>query len=188
MDGRVAARAVGTGRPGRSAGCALVASVLLAAAGCASGTGAASPSSGAGTQSAPTSATVADAPPGDAGTAGGATEGAWRLTAAEVDGTDLTAPDGASVTLRVGDGRVTGVAACNTYTAGLRTFSGWRVGELALTRMACEEQLMVFERTYLDALARVDTARVESQRADDDVLVLAGPDVELTWATDPEAG
>lgn len=104
--------------------------------------------------------------------------GTWSLTAG-------TAPDGAlalietaPITLGVSaEGAASGNAACNRYTGAVEA-DGATVtfGELATTRMACEEPVMALETAYLAALAAVDTGVREG-----DELTLTGPDVELVY-------
>ena len=163
----------GTGRrPRRASVAGLVLAGVLLAAGCATGTEPGDQETFTAPSSPAASATSA---------APSATDGAWTLQSGDVDGTALTLVESAPVTLLLEDGRASGSAACNTYTTSVDTSDGWRVGQTAVTRMACEEQVMTLEATYLDALARVDAADVT-----DETLELTGPDVRLVFAHDAE--
>lgn len=159
----------------------MAAGALLAATGCTTGTEPTEASAGEAPSATPAEGT-SDPTPSSAA-AGGPTDGAWVLESGEVDGEDLVLVDDATVTLLVADGRASGTAACNTYTTDVDTSDGWRIGEAAVTRMACEDALMTLESSYLDALARVRSAE-----ASGDQLELEGPDVRLTFASDAEAG
>lgn len=104
---------------------------------------------------------------------------AWVLETAEPP---LEVPDGARITLTIEDDggtlRAGGRAACNQYGGTLDASDGaWRLDDLAVTEMGCEQPLMAAEAAYLDALLRIDGWSV-----DGDVLVLSGRDVELRFA------
>jgi heat shock protein HslJ len=95
--------------------------------------------------------------------------------------------DGYPITLRVEDGRVGGIAACNSY-GGDVVVSGDRleVTDVARTEMGCPEPgVHDSESAFLDALLAVD--RYERTQAQ---LVLLGPGVELRFdpvAPEPDA-
>jgi len=167
-----------TGTRGRrTSTAALLVAGLLVTAGCATGTEPAD--QGTSAMSSTTSSPSATSAPAAAGT----TDGAWTLMQAEVDGAQLTLVESVPVTLLVEDGRASGSAACNTYTTSVDTADGgWRISGAAVTRMACEAELMTLETAYLDALARVDTADVA-----DGTLTLTGPDVRLVFSHDTSA-
>ena len=62
------------------------------------------------------------------------------------------------VTLAFADQRISGKSACNRYSAGIE--EGDRAGSIQIgqsmgTMMACPDELMTFERQYLDALSHV---------------------------------
>ncbi|SFJ73526.1 META domain-containing protein [Cellulomonas sp. KH9] len=173
--GDVQRRIRAAAQPARAtAAVSVLAAALLLVSACATGTGSDGGSAGpSATDGGPTSGT-----PGTADR----TDGAWALTSGEVDGAALTVTGGAPVTLLVEDGRVSGTSGCNTYTASLDTSDGWSVGDIGLTRMACEPAAMALEKAYLDALAEVDAAALTVGG-----LELTGPDVTLTFAADPNA-
>ena len=58
------------------------------------------------------------------------------------------------LTLILGSGRATGSAGCNTFSGPFNTRSDDRIdiGPLAVTRMACEPQIMEQEARYLSIL------------------------------------
>lgn len=109
--------------------------------------------------------------------------GSWVLVAAQPT---IDVPADARVTLDVvaeGDAwQVGGTAACNSYGGTVVTDGRtWRGQGYGATEMACEEPRMAVEGAYLDALAAVDTWT----RPSADELVLAGPGVELGFASLP---
>ena len=75
--------------------------------------------------------------------------------------------DGARVTLAFGDnGRLSGTAACNSYTAtyGL-SGEGLTIGPAASTRKACDPPLMAQEQTFLALLAVVNRFEIAADGA-----------------------
>ena len=73
-------------------------------------------------------------------------------------GTEITANFGA-------DGKLTGSAGCNNYTAGYQTDGNKiAIGPAATTRMACEQAVMDQETQYLAALATAATYRIDGNR------------------------
>ena len=91
----------------------------------------------------------------------------WR--ASTIDGRDGAGAILADteVTMAFGaDGRVTGSAGCNQYTARyVAQGATLRIESAALTRMAClRPGVMEQERAFVDALASVATARVDGNR------------------------
>ena len=114
-------------------------------------------------------------PPGSAAPIG--PEGEWRLIAGTVDGAPLLLDDAHPVTLSVGGSSVNGQSACNHYFGDFGVVDG-RVSltNLGGTEMACDEPTMTLEAAYLQGLAAVQGATVNS-----DSLVLAGPGVQLQF-------
>lgn len=84
-------------------------------------------------------------------------EGIWRE---EVAGRDL--PERARPTLELRDGRVSGFAGCNHYSARV-TVAGkaLRTGNAAVTRRACVPAVMEREQNFLASLADTRSYRVE---------------------------
>jgi heat shock protein HslJ len=80
-------------------------------------------------------------------------EGTWRL----VDFPGVTEPDGADVTLEVmRGGRIAGKAGCNRFMGGMTlSGEGLSLQPGGMTMMACPDDLMAFERAFLDRLAEV---------------------------------
>lgn len=69
------------------------------------------------------------------------------------------------------DGRLSGLASCNRYTAGYRlTGEGLMIDPAATTRMACAEALMNQERRFLEILEGVTRFELDTSGA----LVLEG--------------
>jgi heat shock protein HslJ len=73
----------------------------------------------------------------------------------DIDGRGVA--DGARVTLNFGaDGALSGQAPCNRYAARFEiTGEGATVGQIAATRMACDEALMTQEQAFFTVLAGV---------------------------------
>jgi heat shock protein HslJ/uncharacterized membrane protein len=80
-------------------------------------------------------------------------EGTWRL----IDFPGVTEPDGADVTLEVlRGGRIAGKAGCNRFMGGMTlSGEGLTLEPGGMTMMACPDDLMAFERAFLDRLAEV---------------------------------
>jgi len=95
---------------------------------------------------------------------------AVRWVVEDIDGGGVI--DRSRVTLEFdGEGRLSGHASCNRYTASYtRDGDGLTIGPAATTRMACPPALMNQERSFLDALAQVRRWAVDASGA----LVLAG--------------
>lgn len=96
----------------------------------------------------------------------------WLL----VDGVPTV--EGYPITLRLEDGRVGGVAACNNYGGDAVVADGrFEVGDLVVTGMGCPEPgVHDSEAAYAETLLAVE--RYEFQ---DGQLVLLGPDTELRF-------
>lgn len=108
-------------------------------------------------------------------------DGAWVLTSATVDGTDLDLDVPRPVTLTVDGTKATGQSACNMYFADL-TIDGATVtfGTIGGTEMACEEPLMSLEGAYWSALARITGwSRIG------ETLVLTGDGVRFEFGSAP---
>ena len=104
----------------------------------------------------------------------------WVLDA---DQSSIDLPDGASATLTVDGGTVSGVGPCNSYRGSIQVDgSDVTIGSLAETMMACEQPLMDAQDAFTAALRAAQTAEV-----DGDTLVLTGADdTTLTFtASDP---
>jgi heat shock protein HslJ len=140
----------------------------------------------AGTTSAPASddtsgpgdTTATTAGDGDAATA----DGAWVLDAAA---SSLTEVGDAVVTLTIDGDTAHGSSGCNSFS-GAVTVDNTSVtfGDLATTRMACDEALMAAEAEFTAALAAVDTIEVA-----DATLTLSNADgtTLVFTAVDPSA-
>jgi heat shock protein HslJ len=104
-------------------------------------------------------------------------EGEWRLTAGTVDGVPLVLAADHPITLSVGGSSVDGQSACNHYFGDFGVVDG-RISltNLGGTEMACEEPVMTLEAAYMQGLAAVQGATVNS-----DSLALAGPGVLLQF-------
>lgn len=89
---------------------------------------------------------------------------AWILDPASAD---IVIPEGAEdVTLAfTTDGSFAGHAGCNNYTGSYTTTDdgGVTLGETAVTRMMCEDDLMAVETAYLSALAEVAKFAVDDE-------------------------
>lgn len=104
-------------------------------------------------------------------------DGEWILQRGTVGGQALQPVEEARVSLRIEGSEVGGTAACNHYGGEMdRDGSRITIGALFMTEMGCAEPIMALEAAYIDALARVDTAR-----RDADQLRLTGPETELDF-------
>ncbi len=134
-----------------------IAGVVLAA--CTSGAGASS-SSGASRAGSPAAPATLEGTP-------------WTLTAyTGTDGKSAPVPATVEATATFADGKVTGSAGCNTYTASY-TVSGQKltIGPAATTQMACPPPASVVEAAFLAALGNV-----ASYAIDGSTLELQGSD------------
>ena len=90
---------------------------------------------------------------------------AWILDPASAD---IVIPEGGEeVTLAfTTDGSFAGHAGCNNYTGSYTTTDdgGITLGETAVTRMMCEEEVMAVETAYLSALAEVAQFALEDEQ------------------------
>ena len=106
-------------------------------------------------------------------------EGDWLLVTGTADGAAVPILESHPITMTLGAGRISGIAACNTY-GGEYELSGssFEITEgLAVTEMACQpEEAMTSERAFLDAISVVDNVAL-----DNDGLILSGPGVELRF-------
>ncbi|HMQ28408.1 MAG TPA: META domain-containing protein, partial [Acidimicrobiales bacterium] len=83
----------------------------------------------------------------------------WVLDA---DESSIDLPDGASATLRVEGGTVSGIGPCNSYRGSIQVDgSSVIIGSLAETMMACERPLLDAQSDFTAALRAVDTAEVD---------------------------
>jgi heat shock protein HslJ len=78
--------------------------------------------------------------------------GAWR--AVDINGAPVAATP---ATLQLEGGRISGTAACNTYSGTYEAASGERVrfGTLATTRKLCDDAAMDEERRFLSIMENV---------------------------------
>lgn len=103
--------------------------------------------------------------------------GDWRLTAGTVDGAAFPLDDRWPVTLMIDGTTVGGTGACNGYGGEIVVRDGEvRFGEMGMTAMGCEPEVMAIESAYHAALARIRIASM-----DGDALILAGDGVSLRF-------
>ncbi|MCC5973260.1 MAG: META domain-containing protein [Rubellimicrobium sp.] len=95
--------------------------------------------------------------------------GEWQVTG--LNGEDV--PAGIEMTMEFSlFGTVSGIAACNRYNGGWEVQDGELIfGAVAMTRMACEPDLMELEQQFSLALERIEGF----SRDDAGQLVLSGP-------------
>lgn len=111
----------------------------------------------------------------------GSIEGGWRLVDGRGPGGEIPKGDGVQITLDIEGSTATGRSACNQYFSEIdETEGSFRLRGLGGTEMACPGPPMEAEALYLEALADVDSRRMEG-----DVLVLAGPKTELLFQRVP---
>ena len=102
----------------------------------------------------------------------------WVL---DPEDSSITVGEDTPVTLAVDDDVVSGAAPCNAYrgTIDLGDDGSVEISDIAVTRRACERQVMEAESEYLATLEAVDHADVDVDdegRDDRDRLTLTGPD------------
>lgn len=101
----------------------------------------------------------------------------WQLEAAVLDDRPLVLVPGHRVTLVFEIGRISGTSACNHYGGSVHLAGGsFRIGEMSMTAMGCEEPVLALEAAYTTALGRVTEIELV-----DDRLVLAGAGVQLRF-------
>jgi len=87
----------------------------------------------------------------------------WKLVDMGGPAATMPALGDANVTLEFADGRVGGNSGCNTYGGGYELANGQiKFGEMLSTMMACDEDRMLVESSYLAALqsaARIELAQ-----------------------------
>lgn len=106
-------------------------------------------------------------------------QGSWLMASGTVDGEVIPLLDDHPITMAFDGGRVTGTAACNSYSGTYRlSGSEISVSDVAMTEMACSpDDVMLAESMYREAITRVDMAAL------DDGLTLSGEGVELVFTT-----
>jgi heat shock protein HslJ len=115
----------------------------------------------------------------------------WLL---DTDDSSLTDTGDAVITLSVTGDEVSGHAGCNSYhgSFSLGRDGSVEIGDLALTRMACDDRTMAAEDEYVAALGNVDEVDVDVDdegRDDRDTMVLTGPDdLRLSYRSYDAAG
>jgi heat shock protein HslJ len=86
-------------------------------------------------------------------------------------------PDQSRVDLQFQDGQFRGRSACNNYGGDYEADDGTiSFGQMQMTAMACEDQVMGLESAYLDALGAATGYQIS-----DAGLVLTGGQVALTF-------
>jgi heat shock protein HslJ len=104
-----------------------------------------------------------------------------RWTLQTIEGTPAAASGSrgqAQLSLRAASQHLTGFAGCNTLSGRyIQRGTSLVLKPLATTRMACEPQVMQQETRFLQALATVDTYRVEGRQ----LSLLQGEVVKLTF-------
>lgn len=118
-------------------------------------------------------------PPDPAGPADA--NGDWRLTAGTVDGAAFPLDDRWPVTLMIEGTTVGGTGACNGYGGEIVVRDGAvQFGEMGMTAMGCEPEVMAIESAYHAALARIRLASMDGE-----ALILAGEGVSLRFERIP---
>lgn len=107
-------------------------------------------------------------------------DGSWQLEAGTLEGEAITTIESHPVTMTLGNGEISGTAACNgfggEYEVSGSTFS--ISGGLAVTEMACHPPaVMESERMFLLALTTVDEVLLTNMG-----LLLRGADTELGFS------
>lgn len=93
----------------------------------------------------------------------------------------MTLLKGWAITLEIREGKIRGVAACNSYGGPARiTESSFETSNLAVTEMGCSGRVQHSQDTYLAALVNVESI---SRRGG--TLTLIGPNAELIFGYVP---
>lgn len=93
----------------------------------------------------------------------------WVL---EPDDSSIDLPEGASATLTVDAGTVSGLGPCNSYRGSIQVDgTSVTIGSLAETLIGCEPEIQDAQDAFTAALRAVDTAEVDGE-----TLVLSGTD------------
>ena len=107
--------------------------------------------------------------------------GTWQLVSGRDTNGPLPMVKGYRVTLQIEDGQVGGTSACNSYGGPVEIEGeAFHVDGLGGTDMACREDVMESESSYLEALQKVDRITRSG-----DLLVLEGPSTELRYELQP---
>lgn len=123
---------------------------------------------------------------------GSGADEAWRLLEYGSADDRTTVPIDVTVTIRLDEGRVNGLAGCNRYTGSALIDEGHiAMGPLAMTMRMCPPEVMKVERDYVALLDVVDSMAVVEGRlvmsaGGDPVLVFerVGFHVPGTWRLD----
>lgn len=108
-------------------------------------------------------------------------DGEWALVSGTGPDGALPLIDDAPVTLRVGQGEVSGRSACNHYFARVSVNGDRvRIKDVGGTDMGCEPEVMAVEAAYLTVLTTVDRVA-----RDGDQLLFTGPRAELRFTAVP---
>lgn len=105
--------------------------------------------------------------------------GDWTLRNGVVDNSPLSPVEGHPITLEIDGDTVSGNAGCNGFGGAFSATDGeLRIGDLAITEMACVDQAaMAAESAFVQGLLRASTIELITED-----LVLGGDGVSLTFA------
>ena len=91
-------------------------------------------------------------------------------------------PAGTRVDIRFEDGRASGTAGCNTYTASYRADGAdLSFDQIVATTRACDGALTALETDYLDRLAQTDSFQFSGSGAS---LILSGSSRPLGYTAE----
>ncbi len=121
-------------------------------------------------------------------TSGGSNEGDapgvngdWVLVSATVDGETLALNDRYRVTMTIDGSEINGRAACNGYGGSVSIQDGtFFLGEVFLTAMGCEPEVMVIESMFMQGLSNVTSATRSG-----DTALLTGDGVDYKFEIVP---
>jgi heat shock protein HslJ len=103
----------------------------------------------------------------------------WILDAASAGSLVDHVPKGARVDLQFQEGQASGKSGCNTYGGSYEAGDGTlSFGQMQMTLIACDQQIMALESAYLDALGATTGFQITNSG-----LVLTGGQVALTFTT-----
>lgn len=107
----------------------------------------------------------------------GSFDGDWTLADGSNGADDIKAVDGSPITLHIEGTRFSGVSGCNNFTTTAKIDgSSISLGPAASTMMACADDVMAVEHTFLTSLEGVSTIASAGNQ-----LTLSGEKVMLTF-------
>ena len=106
----------------------------------------------------------------------------WILDPSTIAALGIQVPAGTRVDIRFEDGRASGTAGCNTYSATYRADGAdLSFDQIVATTRACDDALTALETDYLDRLAQTDSFQFSGSGAS---LILSGSSKPLGYTAE----